>query len=53
MGRRIRHQKNYGDLKALESGYAFFRGYVLKAPIVVDSDAELTDGMRVKFRYEK
>lgn len=46
-------KKNFGNLKAVDSGYAYFRGYVVKAPVVVDSDVELMDGMRVKFRYEE
>lgn len=39
-------------LKNVESGYAYFRGYAAKAPVVIESDAELSDGMRVKFLPE-
>lgn len=40
-------------LKKVESGYAYFRGYAAKAPIVMESGAELFDGMRVKFEFEE
>lgn len=46
-------KKNFGNLKGVEGGYAYFRGYAVKAPIVQSSDVELTDGMRVKFRYKE
>ncbi|MDO4753840.1 MAG: hypothetical protein Q4A41_02430 [Bacillota bacterium] len=41
------------QLRFVQSGYAYYRGYVAKGPIVLDSEAELQDGMLVKFRYQK
>lgn len=40
-------------LKTVEYGYGFFRGYAAKAPIVIQSEAELSDGMRVKFEFDE
>lgn len=41
------------QMKYVRYGHGFFRAYVVKAPIIVESEAELKEGMRVIFSYEE